>query len=118
MGCLPTVLTLMIEITGIVTTQGDNMWSSSVLSLRSTIVFTSMTCRAYKDSLLLLTNLLSSHGLRLNPNKATCTTLRTNHQTSPLTWNSLNETKQVTYLGTVLSNDISQHTDPRDKVRM
>ena len=56
---------------------------------------------------------ISSHGLRFNPSKTTCTTFGTNHRTPLPTWhihvchNILTETKQVTYLGTVLSNDVS-----------
>ena len=56
---------------------------------------------------------ISSHGLRFNPSKTTCTTFVTNHLTPLPTWhihvchNILTETKQVTYLGTVLSNDVS-----------
>ena len=60
---------------------------------------------------------ISSHGLRFNPIKTTCTTFGTNHLTPLPTWqidqNSLKETIQVTYLGTILSNDVSPHIDAR-----
>ena len=62
---------------------------------------------------------ISLHGLRFNPSKTTCTTFGTNHLTPLPTWhichNLLTETNQVTYLGTVLSNDVSPHIDVRIK---
>ena len=58
---------------------------------------------------------ISSH--QFNPNKTTCTTFGPNHLTSSPTWhidqNSLKETKQMTYLSTILSNDVSPHIDAR-----
>ena len=48
---------------------------------------------------------ISSHGLKFNSSKTTCTTFGTKHLTPLPTWhichNILTETKQVTYLSTV-----------------
>ena len=62
-----------------------------------------------------------SHDLRFIPSKTTYTTFGTNHLTPlparHICHNLLTETKQVTYLGTVLSNDmsVSPHIDARIK---
>ena len=73
------------------------------------IMLTSLTSTGLQSLINAANKYISSHGLKFNPNKTTCTTFGTNHLTPLPTWhichNILTETKQVTYLGTVLSND-------------
>ena len=83
------------------------------------IMLTSLTSTGLQSLINAANKYISSHGLKFNPNKTTCTTFGTNHLTSLPTWhichNILTETKQVTYLGTVLSNDVFPHMDARIK---
>ena len=83
------------------------------------IMLTSLTSTGLQSLINAANKYKSSHGLRFNPSKTTCTTFGTNHLTPLPTWhichNILTETKQVTYLGTVLFNDVSLHIDARIK---
>ena len=83
------------------------------------IMLTSLTSTGLQSLINTANKYISSHGLRFNLSKTTCTTFGTNHLTQLPTWhichNILAETKQVTNLGTVLFNDVSPRIDAKIK---
>ena len=85
----------------------------NVFSCADDIMLRSLTSTDLQRLINAAKKYISLHSLRYNPNKSTCTTFVANHLASPPTWhicqNLLNESKQVIYSGTVISNGVSLH---------
>lgn len=81
------------------------------------IMLASMTPRGLQSLIDISSEYIKSHGLNFNPSKTVCCTFGKCHFRYQPTWKlndvTLESSDRVTYLGTTMSNDPSDHVDTR-----